>query len=243
MTARTYGSGAEAYECRGRRDNGIDSCSLMPIPREKIDVMLLAEFTHKWHDLEGTRAALAENFDRQLTASRALREQAEREVVRKQSELDRVQRDYLAEHLSAATYEELRARLLREHEAAAAEAERHRHQEELVQEQGTIKDAEAETLRRLASIHEAIAGRMRDAAGVEALRAALATIFKHFTVVNVKKADGSDYLWVHPVLVLEEAQELLYPPDETAARSEAVAEAWRRRSRVPLRLEDRGPTC
>ncbi|MBA2581589.1 MAG: hypothetical protein H0V03_12215, partial [Thermoleophilaceae bacterium] len=87
-----------------------------------------------------------------------------------------------AEELTAASYERLRERLLLELAGAEAEAARLGEQERLVREQGTLGDAEAETLRRLARIREAIAGRVKDAKGVEAVRAALVGTFEKFVL-------------------------------------------------------------
>ena len=113
---------------------------------------------------------------------RALREQAEHEARRAEERLARVRRDYTDGRLDAEDWREFRAELGAERDAARAEAERLATQLRDVERWGAVKDAEAETLRRLSEIRAVIAGEVRDADGLEAVRAALARTFEHFVI-------------------------------------------------------------
>lgn len=82
-------------------------------------------------------------------------------------------------------------------------------------------------LQRLAQIHEAIGGRERDSAGLEAIRAALARVFDHFTV----EPRGTDY-WMSGAIALTDR--VCYDMrDAGASREEIDEEAFRRRSVCP----------
>ena len=86
--------------------------------------------------------------------------------------------DYLAGTLGAATYERLSARLADDAAAADAQAAQFEaHAAEHVRARSAL-DAESETLRRLAELREAVAGRITGAADdIGALRAAWTAIF------------------------------------------------------------------
>jgi hypothetical protein len=51
------------------------------------------------------------------------------------------------------------------------------------------EDAEAETARRIAEIRAAVAGDLRDAAGLEEVRAALRRLFDRFLILRVDRVD------------------------------------------------------
>lgn len=64
-------------------------------------------------------------------------------------------------------------------------------QEREVESWADVRDTEAETLRRLAEIRKAIAGEVKDADGIEAVRAALLRLFERFIVhVDHKTRQG-----------------------------------------------------
>jgi hypothetical protein len=96
--------------------------------------------------------------------------------------------------------------LTEERAAAEAEVERLRAQEGDVEGWGELKDAEAETLRRLAAIRRAIAGEVKDAEGIEAVRAAIARLFEAF---EVHKLDGDGKLALGPTVLAGEQPEQL----------------------------------
>jgi hypothetical protein len=107
---------------------------------------------------------------------------------------------------AADDWQRFSSRLTEERAAAEAEVERLRAQEGDVEGWGELKDAEAETLRRLAAIRRAIAGEVKDAEGIEAVRAAIARLFEAF-VVHKLDADGK--LALGPTVLAGEQPEQL----------------------------------
>jgi hypothetical protein len=96
--------------------------------------------------------------------------------------LTRVKRDYTCGAIAADEWHELRPELIEEHEGAQAEVQRLRDQEQEVEGWGELEDAEAETLRLLSGVRRAIAGEVRDAEGIDAVRAALSRLFERFVL-------------------------------------------------------------
>jgi DNA invertase Pin-like site-specific DNA recombinase len=181
MVPRTNG-GYEMYYCNGRSKLGRDFCSTPHLRRVDIDSAVYRYFEQVGLDVEETRRSIAEARDRKLAEVRALREEAEHEARRAEERLARVRRDYTDGRLDADDWREFRAELGSERDAARAEAERLETQLREVERWGAVKDAEAETVRRLSEIRAVIAGEVRDAEGLEAVRAALARTFERFVI-------------------------------------------------------------
>lgn len=97
----------------------------------------------------------------------------------------RINRDYRAGELSPANYERLSADIAAELEAAEAESRRLREHAEQVRGAANGIDAEAETLRALAELRAQICEQVNDrgVAGIEALRAAVASLFESVEVI------------------------------------------------------------
>jgi hypothetical protein len=107
---------------------------------------------------------------------------AEREAQLATERLDRVRRDYQDGKLDADDWREQREQLTEELDGAKREAARLADQEREIDSWGDVCDVEAETLRKLASIRKAIAGEVKDADGIEAVRAALTRLFERFVL-------------------------------------------------------------
>jgi len=172
----------EVYACYGRVSHGSDFCSRMPVKRELVDGAVFAYFAQVGLDIEATRQSIAEARDRKLAEVRALRDQAELEARRAEERLARVRRDYTDGKLDADDWRDFKAELGAERDAAHAEAGRLASQLHQVERWGEIKDAESETLRRLSEIRAVIAGEVRDAEGLDAVRAALTRTFERFVL-------------------------------------------------------------
>jgi len=136
---------------------------------------------------------------------RALRDEAEHEVRKAEERLARVRRDYTDGKLDASEWREFHDELGTEREAARAQAERLTTQQREVEAWGELRDAEAETWRRLSEIRAVIAGEVRDAQGLDAVRAALSRTFERFELrraaarIHVELiADAG--LIIHPVV-------------------------------------------
>jgi hypothetical protein len=111
-----------------------------------------------------------------------LHEQAQREARLADERLTRVRRDYADGRLGAADWLEFREELGAERDAARAELDRLAEQEREVESWGELRDAEAETLQRISDIRAAIAGEVKDADGLDAVRAALSRLFERFII-------------------------------------------------------------
>jgi hypothetical protein len=133
-------------------------------------------------DAEATRASIAQARGRKVAEIRALREQSEREARKAEDRLARVRRDYQDGKIEVDDWAEQRDELVAEHRAAQAEAERLRASEEVAAAGDGLIDVERETLRRLSEIRRGVAGEVNDAAGTDAVRAALARLFDVFVV-------------------------------------------------------------
>jgi predicted phage gp36 major capsid-like protein len=83
---------------------------------------------------------------------------------------------------------EQREQLSGELEGADAEAERLRASEDQIEREGDLLDAEQEVLEQLTAVRRAIAGELKDAAGLESVRAALTRLFVRF---EVRVEDGT----------------------------------------------------
>jgi hypothetical protein len=103
-------------------------------------------------------------------------------VRRAEERLARVRRDYTDGKLDADDWREFRDELGAERSVARTEAERLATQQREVEAWGELRDAEAETWRRLSEIRAVIAGEVRDAEGLDAVRAALSRTFERFVL-------------------------------------------------------------
>lgn len=147
-----------------------------------IDSAVYRYFEQVRLDVEATRRAIAEARNHKLAEVRALRDAAETEVQRAEERLGRVRRDYTDGKLDADDWRSFKAELMPQRDAARAQAERLAAQHAEVERWGEVRDAEAETLRRLSEIRALIAGEIRDAAGLDAVRAALSRTFRRFVI-------------------------------------------------------------
>jgi DNA invertase Pin-like site-specific DNA recombinase len=196
-TRRNY----EFYECNGR----IHGCKTGAIRRAAIDEAVLAHFEQTVLDLEATREQIAAAMDRKLAETKALLESAQREARAAVARLAKVKRDYTHGDLNIAEWHELRGELEPEATAAKAEAERLREQLVAAESGAAIDDAEAEVMEQLAQLRAAVAGDVKAAEGVEAVRAVLRRLFDRFIFhpelpdeANVELI-GNDY-WIEPVV-------------------------------------------
>lgn len=179
VVPRTPTRGRDHYLCAGRQITG---CKLPIAYREDIDAAVYAYFEQVGLDVEATREGLAESRDRKLAEVRALLDGAEAEAQRAGERLARVRRDYADGKLDASDWQEFRTELGGELEGAQAEVERLRAQALDVEAWSDLRDAESDALEHLTEIRRAIVGEVREAEGVEAVRAALLRMFERFVL-------------------------------------------------------------
>jgi hypothetical protein len=201
MVPRTNG-GYQMYYCNGRSKLGRDFCDMPHLRRADIDQAVYRYFEQVALDVEATRRTIMEARDRKLAEVRALLEQAEHQARRAEERLARVRRDYADGRIDAEDWREFRVELSAERDAARAEAERLAAQHREVETWGELRDTEAETLRRLSEIRALIAGEIRDATGLDAVRAALARTFELFVIRRSAERVHVELI-VEPQLVIE----------------------------------------
>lgn len=201
MVPRTNG-GYEMYYCNGRHSFGPDFCEMPHLRRADIDQAVYRYFEQLGLDIEATRRTIADARDRKLAEIRALHEQARREARLADERLARVRRDYADGRLDAEDWREFRQELGAERDAARAELDRLAEQEREVEGWGELRDAEADTLRRLSEIRAAIAGEVKDADGLDAVRAALSRLFERFVIRRQTERVHVELI-VAPRLVIE----------------------------------------
>lgn len=203
MTSRTDRRwGLEHYICSGRAAQGVEFCDMPRVQRADVDSAVYRYFEQVGLDIEATRQTITEARDRKLAEVRALRDDAEHEARRAEERLARVRRDYTDGKLDAEDWQEFRAELDAERDAARAEAGRLATQQREVEAWGELRDAEAETLRQLSEIRATIAGEVRDAEGLDAVRASLARTFERFVIRRQAKRVHIELI-ADPELVLE----------------------------------------
>jgi site-specific DNA recombinase len=175
----------DTYQCHRRVRLGPEGCPQTPVSRTQIDTAFLDHFQRIGLDVEETQRQFVAATELQLAEARALREQAERAAQEAAAAVERARRDYKRRALSAESYEELRPEVEAESAAAAAEVERLREREREVSQSVGLEDVEEEVLRWLAELREMIAGKVRDADSIEAIRAALGRLFEGFRLHRV----------------------------------------------------------
>lgn len=184
MQARSYPSGREVYECRRRNVFGGESCAQRPIMRALIDGPLVDYFATVALDAEATRRDYLARSHDAIDACHALAEEAGREEQRAQERLARIRRDYMDGKLTAGDWQGFRGELEEQLQAASAARERQEVRARELETAADLSDGESDVLRRLAELRAAVVGELRDAATIEALRAALVRLFESFTLTT-----------------------------------------------------------
>jgi DNA invertase Pin-like site-specific DNA recombinase len=198
------GSLRETYRCYGRYTDP-DHCSMRQQPRAPIDSAVYAYFEQVGLDVEATRDQLAAATERKVAEIGALLDAAKREAAAAAARLSRVRRDYAAEELSASEWREFRDELQPQAEAAVAERDRLEMQLAEIKAGPKLDGLEDEVLQQLADIRAAVAGQVRDAVGVEGVRATLLRLFDRFILHHSQpqKAHlellGEEH-WIEPLI-------------------------------------------
>lgn len=180
-------------------------CDLTAVPREPIDTGVFNYFLNIGLDLEETRAQVIAASEQKVGELGGLHASAEHQAAKARERLDRVKGDYLAGDLTAGEWRELRVDLEPVAEAADRECERLSSQLQAAEADPTLVGIEAGLLERLAQIRAALAGQVTDAAGVDAVRAALMRVFDRFVLHEGRAEEranldliGEGY-WIEPV--------------------------------------------
>jgi site-specific DNA recombinase len=171
----------ESYRCYERWRNP-SACDTMPVPRVAVDTAVYAYFEQVGLDVEATREQLAAAIELRVAEVKALLHGAEKEAREAEGRLARVKGDYSSGGLPLSDWLEFKAELEPQRDAARAEVKRLGAQLADVKAGETLRDVEHEVLEQLAQIRAAVAGAVKDADGVEAVRSALLRLFDGFVL-------------------------------------------------------------
>jgi site-specific DNA recombinase len=180
-------------------------CDLTSVPRKPIDSGVYNYFRNVGLDLEETRAQVMAASEQKVAEVGGLHASAQQQAAKARERLGRVKADYLAGELNAAEWRELRAELEPAAEAADRECERLALQLQAAEADPTLVGLEAGLLERLAQIRAALAGQVTDAAGVDAVRAALMRVFDRFVLHKGRPVERANLdliaegYWIEPV--------------------------------------------
>lgn len=196
-------SGApEAYFCISKKTREC-GCFMPPLPRPMVDDAVRRYFETVGLDLANTREEVARAAKRQRSAARALHGQAESALARIESQAARAESDYLDGALDADRWKRLDGRLTTELAGARAERDRLAERVREIEAMADVRDIEADTLRHLSRLRQVIAGEVRDAATLDALRLALMRLFDGFTVhaIGIDGVAAEPAYWQPELLV------------------------------------------
>ncbi|MGH7573260.1 MAG: recombinase zinc beta ribbon domain-containing protein, partial [Gemmatimonadota bacterium] len=217
MAPKTSAEGYERYRCGRRRTYG--DCAMPDLARARVDEAVFGHFERAALDVEGTVAELTVEARRRIAQTQSLAEQAERQAVEIEQGRERADRAFLSGAIEEKDYRRLLAQVEEEGPAAQAEADRLRAQVAALEEELVELDAETVVAERLAEIRRSVAERVTSGESVEAIRAALVSLFEHFTLtldeetgdVALEPIVRPDVLELRPVLdpeTLTEAERL-----------------------------------
>ncbi len=195
IVPRTQG---DSYLCNGRQVHG---CEMPWVSRKDIDQAVYAYFEQVALDVEATRRTLAEARDRKLAEVRQLLSEANAEQRRSEERFSRVRRDYQDGRLDADDWRQQRGELAAELDAANAEMERLRNQEQDVAQWAEFVDAEQATLERLTEIRRVIAGELQGSDAIESVRAVLARTFERFVLHRAASSRAPKRLHVELAMI------------------------------------------
>jgi site-specific DNA recombinase len=181
LQARTE-KGLGRYICDTSKTWGAAACPMPVVPQELLDGALLDYFASAVIDLEATKVELDRALNSRAEEFAALRSRAENEAVRTQARLARIRRHYQDGRLEPEDWNEQRAQLTAELDAANAEAERLTAQETEAIEEAHDLELKTDLMSALHELRVAIVDSVRGASGIDAVRAVFVRIFERFVV-------------------------------------------------------------
>ena len=175
----------EVYACSGHLE-GSRACDQPRIRRELIDSAVLRFFEDVALDVDATRTAIENAHQAKIREFDALRDQAQRDLVRAEERLARVRRDYQDGRLDADDWHEQRIELGAELYAATAQGEALDGQRVALEAEVAQIDTEGAVLAELAAIRAMVAGDVTAGghAGIDEVRVALRRLFTQFELID-----------------------------------------------------------
>jgi DNA invertase Pin-like site-specific DNA recombinase/predicted RNA-binding Zn-ribbon protein involved in translation (DUF1610 family) len=206
---RRAGKTYEVYKCFGRDNHGPESCPMLPIPRVELDSAVFDYFESVALDLDAMREELREAAGDKTREVRELLTQARRDEREAAAAITKAKRDYGRDALTAEVYSELAEDYRAEHEAAQAKLTRLEAREaEVAAALSAVDDSDGDAVRRLREIRAAVAGEVRSAEGLDAVRAALSRMFDGFTVARPVVGNLDDLPPVERAIVVQQDKAL-----------------------------------
>lgn len=191
----------EFYECTGRTHG----CKTGAVRRRDVDEAVFAYFEQIALDIEATRDQMHAAMDRKLREAEVLLSAAEQEAQEAAEQLARIKRDYVRGDLTAAEWRRFSSELEPQAAAATAQAARLREQVENIHSQSALGEVEQEVAEHLAHVRATIAGDVKGAADLDAVRAVLRRLFDRFLFHKNEPAEAhieliGDNYWIEPVV-------------------------------------------
>jgi site-specific DNA recombinase len=248
MAARTFPKTGDYYVCARRHSQGVEACDMPTIRRADVDDRLLGFFLSHLHDATASIASIRAEADRQAAEAEAAAATADREALELDDQLGRVRRDYRDGRLTADEWRTFSDEIADERAAVTAKAVQLRRRADAIAAELEQLDTDAEFAGRLASIRDAVAGRISEASeDLGAVRAALTSTFDSIALHALD--DGTVYAMPNPRHEAIEVRRrgdgvnevgIRKAPIQLASRSEAsVASPPGRRGRAGRRSQTR----
>jgi DNA invertase Pin-like site-specific DNA recombinase len=185
MAPRSPRGRQDRYDCATRnRSGGHTRCTMKGVLRTAVDEPLLTYLEAVVFDLDATRQVIAEEHDRRSTDYAALIAQAEREATQAEEALVRIRGDYMRGALTVEQWQGFEAELTETREAAAREVDQLTARAEQLTAEVEAFNADEEVASRLAMLREVVAGEIRSAEGLAAVRTTLRRCFESVTLVH-----------------------------------------------------------
>jgi DNA invertase Pin-like site-specific DNA recombinase len=181
LQARTE-KGLGRYVCDSRKNWGADACPMPVIQQELLDRAVLEYFRSAVLDLETTKAGVERALKARVEEFTTLRAHAENESARAQDRLLRTRRHYQDGRLEPEDWTEQRAQLTAELEAANAEVKRLTKKEGEAAEEARALEFQGNLISAVHDLRVTILESVREASGMDAVRAVLVRIFERFVV-------------------------------------------------------------
>lgn len=178
----------DIYYCGGRSNLGVEFCDQPSLDREVVDGAFMAYLTKHLLDVAETRRQVQERIALEITAASNAVRTADEQAARADARLSRVRRDYQDGKLAVEDYNEMRAELAPELEAAQHQAKQARAKLKDVQASHSETDTEAETL-RLVGDYQALASSIEQAKTVD-IKALRMTLRQAFAAVVYTTAEA-----------------------------------------------------
>lgn len=191
-THRRKGVAYEYYGCYGQTRDPNCACHVAPLRRDVVDRSIYRYFERVGVDVEATRRQVAEVAERDLAEIQALLDQAQTQERKTEEKIVRVRRDYADGEITATEWHGFRDEFEAQLEAAHAEADRLSDRLVTLETERDGDDIEIRALQRLAAIRAAIAGEVKDANSIDAIRVATERLFTGFKLIEPKPGERID---------------------------------------------------